>query len=333
MELTPEDRKKHYREELSRTDAVNLIPVRTLKAADPSQSIENTAKPPEHPNGSGDQEAKPKWQETKGFLSGLTPGEKSTVVLGVIGALIAITTLYIMNRQSDLMDEQNKLVDKQNALMNAQNVLMGKQTESMDRQLKETREGSIQAEKQWRASLRASAGLSRRAMESSAAQSKAALDASITSSQLDQRPWVTISRFELVHALDVGKTVEIKYFLQNAGRTPALDVVAQSMVWLWAPPSEEPMMTKFSEPTRGSVLILAPSATSSATRSDPWSPGEIVVRSYMEKRRNLFIHARVLYRDIFGVRHWTTACAFHVFGRELEGFTACRSGNDMDRNQ
>jgi len=78
-------------------------------------------------------------------------------------------------------------------------------------------------------------------MSTLAVNQRKALEAGIAATQLDQRPWVYATRFELSNEPEVGRKFWITAYLGNNGKTPALEVrVATQVLWWHAepPPSD-----------------------------------------------------------------------------------------------
>ena len=95
-------------------------------------------------------------------------------------------------------------------------------------------------------------------------------------------------------------------------------------------------MTQFSVPDPGSVKslsIVPPTPVASvASISDPLTPSESLHSLYTKQGAVLYVHAIIRYENIFQKHHWTTVCAYHVYGEPLDQFTFCPNGNDMDRD-
>ncbi len=149
--------------------------------------------------------------------------------------------------------------------------------------------------------------------------------------RLDQRAWLTSSRFRLIAEPEAGKPIHVDYFIQNSGKTPALDYYSQPVLFL---ASGMPGMQKFEEPkTFVSRSIVPPGSAGTASATLPIMLAELELSHYRSRADHLFIHAILRYRDIFGRVHWTTVCAYHTWGNPLDMFQYCASGNEMDQGQ
>lgn len=167
------------------------------------------------------------------------------------------------------------------------------------------------------------------------AQQKKALQSTVKLTQIDQRPWVTVSHFVLSSEPEEGKEIHVTTWLKNTGRTPGLKVMFRSMTFLW---DEPPKLTAFTFPTiavdrdLGSTSIFAPqSAVDYWFNSDPWIiPSAASIADYKSGKLKLYIHAAAQYYDVQGDLHLTKLCAWHDFGTSAEHFVNCRTGNDMN---
>ena len=171
------------------------------------------------------------------------------------------------------------------------------------------------------------------ALNASISQGKQGLDASIKMSRRDQRPWITVARFELSAELEQGKEVSVRVWLQNTGKTPAMNEVNQSQVYLWPVP---PVMTNFSKPQpkeSNSITIIAPGAPATSFITTKWKPQDAFVTSYRSKGMRFFVHAKAWFSDSFGTPHWTSVCASHGFSEPLDEFEYCGIGNEVDPEQ
>ena len=154
-----------------------------------------------------------------------------------------------------------------------------------------------------------------------AKQTKTALDASIKAFQLDQRPWVTVQGFSLSSELESKTAITVSYSLHNTGKTPALDERSQSRMLLWGEP--EPPFTEFPELAReavASISIISPGPPANIAHTVPWIFDDVSVATYRDKKSKLYIHIRIGYRDQVGKSHWTTVCAYRLFGMALNDF-------------
>jgi len=174
----------------------------------------------------------------------------------------------------------------------------------------------------------------KRELNASMEQSRAALEAATAASRLDQRPWVTLMRFQLPEEPKVGGEITVHCIWQNTGRTPALDFITRPAVQIWGPPPIEPPKPDFSKiGPRGSTSVLPPGGGGSFFSTAKWDAApEDLLQSYIQKKRHLFVRVLVRYNDVFGASHWTEICAYHVHGTPLDHFNFCSTGNDLDHD-
>lgn len=133
--------------------------------------------------------------------------------------------------------------------------------------------------------------------------------------RLDERAWVFVRNV----APNKGCPWKAIDFV-NSGRTPALDFSIRAG-FKPVPKGEPPDPEETQIPGRGTVapsgMVSSCIGNSNIDKAADWS------------KRDLFVHGRLSYSDVFGTSHWTTFC----FRRDSDGnFTACESGSDMDRN-
>lgn len=139
-----------------------------------------------------------------------------------------------------------------------------------------------------------------------------------STSQIDQRAWVTVKDIQVTRKDDVSTFI---IFLTNTGKTPAEDFtikVKGELVGQGKPfVSEEPQL-----PGKG---IIAPNGGVFRCEAPTHE-------SFEHFAANLAIHGRVDYTDIFNVHHWTKFCYKWIpkTNGAGGGFSPCESGNTMD---
>ncbi len=175
---------------------------------------------------------------------------------------------------------------------------------------------------------------SREAIDRSERQSKAALDASIAAIRLDQRAWVTATRFVLSEEPIRGQLVKVSFFIMNSGKTPAVEILDVGEVVISATPPvlhfPPAYATIGSDISGGSRAVLPPGVTNLAFNAygGTFTPGMLAM--YVQRSALLYVQARIYYRDIFGRSHWTDLCAHHRYGTDLDMFGMCHDGNAVD---
>jgi hypothetical protein len=169
-----------------------------------------------------------------------------------------------------------------------------------------------------------------RAARSAADTARQTLSESIDSLQLDERPWVYVSSFNLSSEPEVGKDApKISITPFNSGKTPALDVKAFYETFS-SPIKIEPTSTfKTLEPPRDS--ILPPNFPGGVIGTYPINsilkPG--LFAGYGQGKVAIYINVKITYSDEFGNRYWTTACAWHTHDYPDNVFTMCKKGNEV----
>lgn len=149
--------------------------------------------------------------------------------------------------------------------------------------------------------------------------------------KVDQRAWLTVARLELSEEADSVKEIHVGFWIQNSGKSPAMDVSPKSRLLLWQTDPEPTGDVVVATP-KLSIGIVAPGTNSPRADTDRWTPTQPAVNSYKQKATRLYVQGRIEYSDIFKSPHWTDLCAYHVFGTPLDAFTMCARGNEIDRN-
>jgi hypothetical protein len=177
-------------------------------------------------------------------------------------------------------------------------------------------------------SLKANDSQSKASLDASNRQSQNALDATINNARLDERPWVTLSRFQLSKEPEAGKDITIQCSFLNSGKTPALHVAPQGKLYIAEGFIPMTQFSPFEQPF--SQTIVAPGANQIGFTTKPQQFQARDIERYTNKIAPLYLHARITYKDTFGREHWTTVCASKHYG-ETE-FSYCADGNEMDQN-
>jgi hypothetical protein len=169
---------------------------------------------------------------------------------------------------------------------------------------------------------------------------------SIENSRLDQRPWVTFGDFKLNKEPVAGEEISIAWELRNSGKTPALEssiytvvrIAAEAIVKAVEKMGLSLNPTFVTKEVSRSVSIIAPGNSNTVTGiTNPVDFGrnnrEHLITLYRAKQARLYVHILVRYKDIAATPHWTTACAYHIFGEGLSDFINCPQGNVIDKNR
>lgn len=261
-----------------------------------------------------------RWKKT-------TIANQMIVVLTFVIGVITAVNVAVAIKQANDGDKLVGIADKIKAALNDSVEQNKKNMEATvaqgDRTLRDTLADSERT-------LKATLSQNRESLKATLTQGRDALDISTKNSQLDQRPWTTVARFVLSAEPEDGKEFQVQYWPQNTGKTPSLSQTNQSKLYLWF---GEPQMTFPELNKTASIIILPPSSENINSKTTPWKPESNLVKLYRAKTLNLYIHILIRYRDIFGTPHWTTVCAFHIYGNALSDFSYCHDGNEMDSNQ
>jgi len=165
--------------------------------------------------------------------------------------------------------------------------------------------------------------------EQAAKAAKSGADTASDTLRLDQRAWLTIYKFELPSEPRMGTPIQIGFFIQNTGRTPALDEYTETLVVSSVTEPKPPSTFKSALHFRNN--IITPGTNNTRSTSETWIPSGAGMAAYINKTAKIYIHARINYTDIFEVQHWTSVCAYHTYGDALNSFAICMQGNDVDR--
>jgi hypothetical protein len=167
----------------------------------------------------------------------------------------------------------------------------------------------------------------RESLKATLDQNKKALNINLAVSWLDQRPWVSVRTFQLAAEVEQGKELRFTLWLQNTGKTPAVDQTAQMMLFLW---DHEPTFDDFKDPTIVSGEFNVPSLNSATWFTYRWTPRPESVADYRAKKLRLYVLALLRYKDMFQQSHLTRVCVFHVADAALDEIGFCSAGNSME---
>jgi hypothetical protein len=176
-------------------------------------------------------------------------------------------------------------------------------------------------------------GVQADAAKNAVENAKQSLQATIEGFHLEQRPWAIPFQFQLGAEPENGKDIKVTIWVENTGKTPALDVIPTVSTSLWG---LEPPQPDFSSiipiVSRG---ILAPEVKNFSfdTGADHFKPKLPDVAAYLDARKRIYIHGIIRYRDSFNDHHWTTFCIWHKVGTPLDRFDYCEHGNDVDHRE
>ena len=148
--------------------------------------------------------------------------------------------------------------------------------------------------------------------------------------RIDQRAWLTFSRFVLSEELKEGSNFYITGTIINTGKTPAIEATTTIEAFFFRPTvTPNPEKPKRADITN--LFFVAPNTTPEFSTIDSVPSAEQM--SAYRKTGFLFVKQIVWYQDIFGTSHWTTTCRWHQYGRPCSEFGFCSWGNAIDHNE
>lgn len=156
----------------------------------------------------------------------------------------------------------------------------------------------------------------------------------ISAFQLDERPWVSASRFLLSQEPTGDNESTISIWMSNSGKTPALNISPWSKVSVWI--GEPPVFSIKDIPTENKLFsrsTLPPGPTDSHFITDPIKVRQAPMVAYKSGQSHIYVQAGIRYTDSVNKSDWTTICISHGFGKPLNEFMYCNQGNDMDHEQ
>jgi hypothetical protein len=167
-------------------------------------------------------------------------------------------------------------------------------------------------------------------------QSGVYLTESTRRTALDMRPWLFASASSVALKKDavpmvVNEAFYVRLTTKNNGRTPAIkvrEVVVLQIVEV-KPDKAFPEPNFTYEPSQYMKDGIIPSGGDQFSDA-PTKFDEGGMKNIIEIKWRLYIHGRVEYEDIFGVKHWTNFCSFLVPGG---AYAVCPYHNDIDHNE
>jgi hypothetical protein len=163
------------------------------------------------------------------------------------------------------------------------------------------------------------------------------LEASIDSSELDQRAWVAVSDLRTnPSVLVVGEPLTFIAVFKNTGRTPAKGTHG----YVTVDPELQGHSPKFSYKHLPSFSygLIPPEGTAFASikadmrdrRTGQAVPiTQEVLDGLKSESIHFYVHGIVYYEDVFHITHWTKFCYF-LRGPQLNEFSGCNSHNNAD---
>lgn len=155
----------------------------------------------------------------------------------------------------------------------------------------------------------------------------------------EQRPWVFVNNCVLSSEPGENVKVATKCSLVNSGKSPAINLLPQSLLLVRPAGDPEPPMGDL--PPRGKIISRSILPSSAGTGigigygtltidADPVVLNKPLIDAYTNKQLMFYVHLKLSYSDPFGGYHWTTVCAFHKYGMALNEWMHCAEGNGID---
>lgn len=159
---------------------------------------------------------------------------------------------------------------------------------------------------------------------------KNSLQSSVGQFRLDQRPWVEPVQFRLSGEPITFQDFTVDVWIQNTGKTPALDITSTSkMQFSYTEPAFPVFVGIIPFMNRG---ILSPGPANFYLTLSGFKPAPLDITAYENGKTNMYVQAIIFYRDIHDVRHSTKFCIYHLHGKPLDEFRYCQAGNEVDEN-
>lgn len=186
---------------------------------------------------------------------------------------------------------------------------------------------SIQAQKAINSKfIEVQRSIAEQSIRASTDQNNKLLDITKRLAWMDQRPWLSFSRFQVPEPAE-GKEFRVALFMQNTGRIAALNSIAKSHVFFWG---KEPGPTDFNKITGiPNPVSYAPGTINAVV----FTPGLMLptktIADYKAGKLRLYVHTLMIYSDPFGQVHRTQLCISHAYDQEADLVSYC-SGNVME---
>lgn len=172
------------------------------------------------------------------------------------------------------------------------------------------------------------------AAEANSKQANASLQTTIDNFHQEQRPWIVPVGLVLPYEPDETKDPVTKVTFANVGKTPAIETFSLSQVDAGPNQPAFPIRDSDKKVSRGFGTIPPGIGTYSYETSNTGFGQNLhpdVLTAYRAGNETIFVFGKFFYKDVVGNSHWTTFCVAHRYGRPLDEYDFCLSGNDVDR--
>lgn len=154
--------------------------------------------------------------------------------------------------------------------------------------------------------------------------------ASVAALRTTERAWIYPNNYVLsAEPTPANPAVKVTLQITNSGRTPAVDVMQRADIKILG------VGDPYGLPPLGGARtgVIFPSPTGLSFDTTALTATEQELTSYLNNDSYvLIVTARITYRDVFGIAHFTTVCVAHRHGQGRANFSLCPEGNDVDRS-
>lgn len=248
----------------------------------------------------------------------------ATIVMGVVGA---IQVLYVHRQWKLTSDGLSKIGDQIWVAKDA--AYAAKEAANTSSQTLSQMQAQTAAQQKAAVAAGEQASASMGAVETS----KQSLQATIDNFHLDQRPWVIPFQFRLAEELQNGKDAKVTIWVENTGKTPALDVIPVSQTSLFGMEPAQPDFSTVTPVVSRGILAPGIKTFSFDTGGSHYKPTLPDIAAYQNTLKRIWIYGMLRYRDPSNLPHWTKFCIWHKYGTPLDEFSYCEHGNDVDHQE
>lgn len=262
------------------------------------------------------------WQRFITDVRKLTPGERLVFYVAFVGLLGAAGTVRVMTLTLQEIHDGGADTHQLAFQASLQSRNMRSVSDAADK-IRQAAENMVKQDTRI-------ADNAQKAMDASNRQNKAALDATIATSQLDERAWVGIGNFRITQ-FEKGKSLKVDIEIFNSGKTPALQTEQVSGFGYelgfpvrippsaWFNGSTKPFIPFEAIPPQGRYSIH--SEIPEETISQLYDP----VKS---RDRTIYVFGEIRYKNISGASGDTEYCLF-MSDPDKPDLAFCNAHNDM----
>jgi hypothetical protein len=162
------------------------------------------------------------------------------------------------------------------------------------------------------------------------------LEHSKQASRLDERAWVTVQSIpvpaKITDAVAIGVTPNFRMFIENSGRTPAVETLVAGSIIVRENLSQDDLSDR-TIGAPGSRMIIGPNMTPPfiVLTCDQAFTTQPQIDAFTQGTTRMYAIGIIYYNDIFDRPHKTRFC-FSVGAKDwIYGMTACKEHNDVDQ--